>query len=392
MNLPLIRLIKNRKLLLFLPAVLLPVIFGAASCEFQEATYNDWPMYKYNPERTGSADIYNFDTINQLWVHDFEAFEEGGGSRVSLAISSGAVLIPTRHYISCIDSDKGILLWRRYIGENFSSPVIYQGRVIISSSRIVYAFNLSDGVTIWVKNMEKDENINPGVSVPAAYDGNIYYGFRARDDSEGYLFCIDAGDGSTKWQYTVSGPVRTSPVVKDDRVYFGSDNGDFYCLDAHDGSYIWQYRTGDVIRSSPAIHDEQVFFGCNNKYVYSLDINTGSLMWRSQTEDINNATPTAARGKVIISSNDRYLHCFDDRNGRFIWKYNVGDLSYTSPTVCGNKVLLGLEDEIICLNIDSGRPIFQKKLIDSGASTPLSIFDGRLYFRTTSYLFCFTLD
>ena len=65
---------------------------------------------------------------------------------------------------------------------------------------------------------------------------------------------------------------------------------------------------------------------------------------------------------------------------------------YTSPTICGNKILLGYGDSIYCLDTKAGSLFWSYKLDDMGTSTPLTIHNGKLFFRTPKFVYCFTLS
>jgi outer membrane protein assembly factor BamB len=351
----------------------------------------DWPMFKYNNERTGASGDFDFDNLELLWQYSYEIFEEGGGSRVSPAIAANKVVIPTRYYVSCINTENGELIWRTFIGDNNSSPIIYRENVIISATNNIYSLSLKDGNYNWSIDLKKEGYITAGISVPVADNGKIYYGLRGKDDSEGYLYCLDEKDGSTVWRFQAFGPVRTSPVIAGDKVIFGADNGTMYCLDVESGEKLWIFHTSDKIRSSPAIYHNKVYFGSNDMCIYCIDINSGRLSWKFKADDIINTTPAISDDRIFFSANDTNIYCLDTEDGDLIWKYNKDDLIFTSPTICGDKLLIGLDNIIYCLNARTGRLIRDYKLDDFGISAPMSVHDGKLYLRTISYVYCFDM-
>jgi outer membrane protein assembly factor BamB len=388
---------KNSVKFLFVLAVLMCIFLVSADygCMLQDLFIgdDDWPMFKFNVERTGASSSFDFNTIYQLWRYDYGLSEQGGGSRVSPAVSSDRVVIPTRHFINCFDTDDGELMWMQYIGDNYSSPVIYQGNVIISSFNAIYSFDLKSGSPIWNKSLTKEkEYISAGASVPAVFDGKIYCGLRGKDDTEGYLYCIDAGDGATIWRYQTNGTVQTSPIVTSGKVIFGSDDRNVHCLDAGSGDNIWTFYTKGTVRSSPAVYGDRVFIGSNDANVYCLDVESGNLVWNCRTDDKVTATPTISDGKLFVSSNDKYVYCLNIDDGKLLWRYRIGNSTYTSPTVCGAKILLGFESGIHCLNTQDGSLVWSVKLDDVGSSTPLAIHDKKLFFRTAKFVYCFVLN
>ncbi len=58
------------------------------------------------------------------------------------------------------------------------------------------------------------------------------------------ISCLNAVTGQEVWTYFTEGPVRFAPTVADGKVYAGSDDGYVYCLNAGDGSLAWKERVG----------------------------------------------------------------------------------------------------------------------------------------------------
>ena len=56
------------------------------------------------------------------------------------------------------------------------------------------------------------------------------------------ITALDTGTGQERWRFFAEGPVRFAPVAWQGKVYFVSDDGYLYCLDANDGSLRWKFR------------------------------------------------------------------------------------------------------------------------------------------------------
>ena len=72
----------------------------------------------------------------------------------------------------------------------------------------------------------------------AVGSGRLYFG----SSVDGKVYCLDASTGRVLWTRFTGGPVRLAPMVREGRVYAGSDDGYGYCLDARTGQLVWQFR------------------------------------------------------------------------------------------------------------------------------------------------------
>ncbi len=117
---------------------------------------------------------------------------------------------------------------------------------------------------------------------------------------------LDVETGDQRWRFTAEGPVRFAPVAWEGKVYFVSDDGYLYCLNAHDGSPRWRFRGlpedrrdrkvlghGRLVslwpaRGGPVLADGVVYFGAGlwpteGVFVHAVDARTGKAVW-SNTE------------------------------------------------------------------------------------------------------------
>lgn len=108
--------------------------------------------------------------------------------------------------------------WRVKIGGGYAGPAVVGDRVYVT-----------------------DKQLPMGVENPAnPFD-------RTRTQATERVVCLDDKDGSIVWKheyecpYTVSYPAgpRTTPVVKDGRVYTLGSEGHLFCLDAATGKVVW---------------------------------------------------------------------------------------------------------------------------------------------------------
>ncbi|HRT96506.1 MAG TPA: PQQ-binding-like beta-propeller repeat protein, partial [Planctomycetota bacterium] len=82
-------------------------------------------------------------------------------------------------------------------------------------------------------------------SSPAVRDGRVYIG-----DEEGRMLGFDAASGKALWAGELGGTISTCPLVCDDGVLFASDQGDA-ALVTHDGAVRWKRPLGARLAGQP---------------------------------------------------------------------------------------------------------------------------------------------
>ena len=137
---------------------------------------------------------------------------------------------------------------------------------------------------------------------PVAAGGVVFVPSMVTDS----VTALDSRTGEEKWKFYAGGPVRFAPVAWQGRVYFASDDGYLYCLDAEEGSLEWKFWAPPenrkryrllgngrlisrwAVRGGPVMQDGMVYFGCGlwpseGVYVCAVDAESGELEWRSNS-------------------------------------------------------------------------------------------------------------
>jgi len=198
-----------------------------------------------------------------------------------------------------------------------------------------------------------------GYSGPAVVDDRVYVMDRERArDAKGELLrptrdgirgnervlCLRASDGELLWKhvydcsYTISYPSgpRTTPLVRDGRVYTLGAMGDLLCLDAAKGDVLWsknflkEYKLEDPPVWGWAAHpllDGNLLYclvGGRNSAVVAFDKNNGKEVWKAlTTEEIGYSPPMiyeAGGKRQLIVWLSESIQSLDPATGQVYWK------------------------------------------------------------------------
>jgi outer membrane protein assembly factor BamB len=162
-----------------------------------------------------------------------------------------------------------------------------------------------------------------------------------------------------KWKFETGDEVWSSPVVADNVVYFGSDDGHLYAVDIETGHEQWGFKTEKQVRSSPAIVDDVVYFDSYDGYLYAVEAPTGELKWKfdmtvdmpdtieikKREYDDYTSSPVVVDGVVYIGSRNPLhgLFAVDAETGQEIWNFQPTGVEFvrSSPAVFGDTVYFG---------------------------------------------------
>jgi outer membrane protein assembly factor BamB len=107
----------------------------------------------------------------------------------------------------------------------------------------------------WKLSLQFDENSALSFNPPVILDDTIYFG-----SNDGNFYALDIESGFMRWVFNTDGPINSVPAADEDHVYFGSNNGFFYCVSREDGKEVWSYDTGSKVQSSTIIYEDNVVF------------------------------------------------------------------------------------------------------------------------------------
>lgn len=170
----------------------------------------------------------------------------------------------------------------------------------------------------------------PVRSSPLLVDGALVFG-----SGDSNLYSVDAATGKERWRFATGGPVDGSAAYVAPRggrplVAVTSRDGFLHAVDAANGHQRWKLALGDelpfrwgwdFILSTPAVDGDRLFVGSGNGDVLAVEAASGKVLWRHATAGRVRSSPTAANGVVYVGSFDGHLYALDAATGAERWKF-----------------------------------------------------------------------
>jgi alcohol dehydrogenase (cytochrome c) len=178
------------------------------------------------------------------WLHFNRTYSGDRYSPLSaINVSNAATLTP-----KCI-------LQLGEIGSFETSPIVYRGRMYVTTSHKTFAADAKTCTVIWSHTYTTvgPEHITSNRGV-ALYRGAVY-----RGTTDGHLLALDANSGKVIWDIEVADPnsgyfISAAPLAFDGRIYVGEGGADHgikghvHAFDAGSGKEVWKFSvipTGD---------------------------------------------------------------------------------------------------------------------------------------------------
>lgn len=174
-------------------------------------------------------------------------------------------------------------------------------------------------------------------NAPAISGNNILIAMKAGPEK---LLKLDLRNAEQEYKQNYPA-INTSPLIWQDRAYFGSDRKRFFCADFKSGEEVWQFETEAAVFSSPARFGTSILFADVSGILYSLDIETGEENWRKQLDGSIYSHPVLDESNAYIGTVSGNMYAVSIGDGTIQWERSFSGSVYSSPAIYGNELYIG---------------------------------------------------
>lgn len=251
--------------------------------------------------------------------------------------------------------------------------------------------------------------------------------------------------GKLKWKFKTEGFIWDSPLIKNDALFFGSEDGNFYSISANGGDLIWKTKTDGKPTGNAIIYDDIIIF-CSKK-LYVVNIKSGIQEWalnvkgcsiklisknnffitdqigsqdfiksiNIDSQKVNWEIPLGDEGGILsnFSSNNEILFvsidfvfgqpailiAIDIVTGKMLWQFNAESISSSSTTIVQDVVYFACNEFIYSIDIKTGKlnqkfsiPFRKVPHQHAGSRYSFIVKDKKLYFVKEGYLLCLNTE
>ena len=274
-------------------------ILGSPSAK-NNSIYIGTGKYLYKLDKNGKG-IWRFKT---------------GGVVSGLTLYKDLVLFVSTDNCLYITDKKGNLKLKYRTGDEvFVNPTIHKDKIYFGSSDGHFYCIDFKGKLEWKFNTDGEISTFDGFDI---VDEKLYFGA-----SNYYIYCIDL-KGNLVWKKRTGDVPFSTPRVDGENLYIGGRDGNFYCLDKDTGKEKWIFKFYTGCYSTPVIKNNRVYFGTaypRNLFL-SLNKTTGKKIWSFKATS-GVATPALEKTKEYICCGNGSVFCIN-KEGEKLWHTKTG--------------------------------------------------------------------
>jgi outer membrane protein assembly factor BamB len=316
------------------------------------------------------AAAYDLNTGKTIWQDSYPiaytmnpaAAGHGKGPKSTPVYSNGKLYtLGITGVLSCYDTAKGKLLWRKDFAGQFkstspvygaaASPIVDRGLLIAyvggADSGALKAIDAASGEEKWSWNGD-----GPGYATPIVVERESTR--QIVTQSQQNIIGVRADNGSllwkipftTDWAQNIVTPIQ----YKDLLIFSGLNKGVFAVrVDCRDNAWvtdaIWQNKEVSMYMNSPLLAGD-LLFGMSHKnkgQFFCLDAATGKTLWTGDPRQGENAAMVIAGDTIFSLTNDADLIVTSaaDKGARVIKRYHVAEKpTWAHPTIVGRNILI----------------------------------------------------
>ncbi|MAG13575.1 MAG: hypothetical protein CMN78_03150 [Spirochaetales bacterium] len=194
----------------------------------------------------------------------------------------------------------------------------------------------------WKLRLRYDNENALAFNPPVILENTIYFG-----SDDGNFYALDIESGYMRWVFRTDGAINSIPAADEENVYFGSNDGFFYCVSRKDGKLVWSFDAGKTVQSSTILYKDSVIFTSDIGATYFFSplgleqFNIPNLVWLRHTFQMHEDVMYFAPGP---RNNPRTLGAYDITNQGYVWLLNTANddaVWYSFPALRGKQLFYG---------------------------------------------------
>jgi outer membrane protein assembly factor BamB len=258
--------------------------------------------------------------------------------------------------------------------------------ILGSSDAEVVALNIETGAVLWKTAVSSEV-----LSVPVIASGIVVV-----RTTDGMVIALDEKTGGKRWNYERSVPALSirgtgSPLIVEENVIGGYDNGKVMALRLADGKNVWETSIAvskgrsEIERLvdldvDPIAVNGVIYVASYQGGIAAIAELDGDVLWRNETISSHSGLSNDGRYLYLTDSQSHVMQ-LDQRSGAALWKQkDLHQRRLTAPVVYENYVVAGdFEGYVHWLSTADGRQLGRVQVTDGPIDAQPIVVDNTVY-------------
>ncbi len=327
--------------------------------------------------------------LEVIWKESVGVGADEQSLKLIPVIGSGKVLAADREgVVQARSLTTGNLIWETETDVHFSGgPGLGADTVILGSSDAeVVALNVETGAVLWKTAVSSEV-----LSMPVIANGIVIV-----RTTDGSVFALDEKTGGKRWNYERTVPALSlrgtgSPIIVEDNVIGGYDNGKLMALRLADGKYVWETTIAipkgrsEIERLvdldvDPIVINGVIYIASYQGGIAAISELDGDILWRNETISSHSGLSNDYR-YLYLADSESHVWQLDQRSGASLWKQkDLHQRRLTAPVAYENYVVAGdFEGYVHWLSSTDGRQLGRVQVTDGPIDAQPIVVDNTVY-------------
>jgi outer membrane protein assembly factor BamB len=366
--------------------LLLVALYGCSGIKVDQKiniSQGDWVMSGGSPDQQNVSAYSLAPPLALVWEYNIEG---GVGPAGICAVDAVLFVNALQGELFTFDIATGGKIGNiKFLGKDVSTAPLVMGNDVILSyagdnKYSLASYSLSRGEINWRKNYAYVQ------TSPVLKDNFIYFG-----NLKGSQYKVEAATGIMVWKFDSKSPIHSTCAGWEDNVIFGNDKGGIYCLNTENGSQKWKVEISAPVYSSPMIDNGMAYLGCDDSNYYCINISDGNVLWKNNLKTkIISGSALYEKKNIIISCVDGSVYSLNAATGSIEWKFSSRGAVTSAPVVSGSYIYFASYDSFVyCLNAVNGDLVWSHRLDNKSRTSPI-VWKDYLFAAADDIVYCFT--
>lgn len=327
--------------------------------------------------------------LEVVWTESIGVGADEQTLKLIPVMGSGKILAADREgVVQARSLTTGNLVWETETEVHFSGgPGLGSGTLILGSSDAeVVALDIETGAVLW-KSVVSSEVL----SVPVVANGIVIV-----RTTDGAVIALDEKTGGKRWNYERSVPALSirgtgSPLIVDDKVIGGYDNGKLMALRLADGKYVWETSIAipkgrsEIERLvdldvDPIVINGVIYVASYQGGIAAISESDGDVLWRNETISSHSGLSNDYR-YLYLTDSESHVMQLDQSSGASLWKQkDLHQRRLTAPAAYENYVVVGdFEGYVHWLSSIDGRQMGRIQITEGAIDAKPIVVDNTVY-------------